>query len=430
MADHELMAIDGEEPEPADDWMQPIRLFLENNPPPDDNAEAERIARKAKQYQLIDGILFRRGANGMMMKCISREEGIQLLDDIHSGICGSHSSWRSIVGKAFRHGFYWPTAKDDAVQVVTRCKDCQFFQKQTTKHANPLRPIDLSWPFAIWGIDIVGILPKAPGGFKYLFVAIDTFTKWIEAMPVANISQEAAVKFLKSIVFRFGVPRWVITDNGTQFRSAKFERCCADFGIQHDVSSAAHPQTNGQVERANGLIIQGMKTRMFKDLEAKGRNWEKELPSVLWALRTNTSRATRDTPFHLVYGSDAVLPPEVFLQSARVSQFNEADQREARELDATLLEEERNRALANVQKYQEALKRHYNKSVVARTIEVGDLVLKKDIRTKNKHKFSSPWEGPFIVVEIAAPGAYVLAEVEGALLPSTWNADQLRKYYA
>lgn len=147
--DQELMAIDEEEPEPANDWMQPIRLFLENNPPPDDNTEAERIARKAKQYQLIDGIQFRRGANGMMMNCISREEGIQLLDDIHSGICGSHSSWRSIVGKAFWHGFYWPTAKDDVVQVVTTCRDCQFFQKQTTKHANLLRPIDLSWPFAI-----------------------------------------------------------------------------------------------------------------------------------------------------------------------------------------------------------------------------------------------------------------------------------------
>jgi hypothetical protein len=83
------------------------------------------------------------------MKCISREEGIQLLYDIHSGVCRSHSSWCSIIDKAFKHGFYWPTAKDDVMEVVTNCKDCQFFQKQTTKHANPLRPIDLSWPFAI-----------------------------------------------------------------------------------------------------------------------------------------------------------------------------------------------------------------------------------------------------------------------------------------
>jgi hypothetical protein len=82
------------------------------------------------------------------------------------------------------------------MEVITKCKECQFFQKQTMKHANPLRPIDLSWSFTIWGIDIVGILPRAPGGFRYLFVGINTFTKWIEAMPVVNIMQEAAVKFI------------------------------------------------------------------------------------------------------------------------------------------------------------------------------------------------------------------------------------------
>jgi hypothetical protein len=115
---------------------------------------------------------------------------------MHSGVCGSHSSWRSIIGKAFRHEFQWPTAKDDAMEVVTKCKDCQFFQEQMMKHANPLRSIDLSWPFAIWGIDIVGILPRALRGSGYLFIGIDTFTKWIEPMLVVNITQEAAVNFL------------------------------------------------------------------------------------------------------------------------------------------------------------------------------------------------------------------------------------------
>jgi hypothetical protein len=85
-----------------------------------------------------------------------------LLRDIHSGICGSHSSWCSIIGKAFRHGFYWPTDKNDVMEIITKCRDFQFFQKQTTKHVNPLQPIDLSWPFAIRGIDIVGFLPRAP----------------------------------------------------------------------------------------------------------------------------------------------------------------------------------------------------------------------------------------------------------------------------
>jgi transposase InsO family protein len=94
----------------------------------------------------------------------------------------------------------------------------------------------------------------------------------MKVTPVVNITQEAAVKFIKSIVYRFGVLKRVLTDNGTQFKGAKFLRCCVDFGIHHQPSSAAHPQINGQVERTNGLLLQGIKTRMFQDLEAKGKN--------------------------------------------------------------------------------------------------------------------------------------------------------------
>jgi hypothetical protein len=166
-----------------------------------------------------------------------------------------------------------------------------------------------------------------------------------------------------------------------------------------------------------------MKTRMFHDLEARDRNWQKELSSVLWVLQTNMNRATRDMPFNLVYGADAVLPSEIYLESARVAHFDLECQAEAKELDSILLEERCNMTLIIVQKYQESLKKYYNKSVVQRELSIGDLVLKKDIRTRDKHKFSSPWEGPFVIVEVAALGAYVLAEVDGAMLPNTWNID-------
>jgi hypothetical protein len=131
-----------------------------------------------------------------------------------------------------------------------------------------------------------------------------------------------------------------------------------------------------------------------------------------------------------VYVADVVLPLEIFLESAQVAQFNRADQDESRDLDSNLLEEKHNKALANMQKYQESLKCYYNKSVVLCQLEIEDLALKKDIRTKDKHKFSSRWEGPFIVVDIATPGDYVLAEVDGGMFPNTWNADRLRKYDA
>jgi transposase InsO family protein len=178
----------------------------------------------------------------------------------------------------------------------------------------------------------------------------------MKAMLVVNITEEAAVKFLQSIIYRFGIPKWVLADNGTQFKGAKFIRYCVDFGIHHQPSSTAHPQTNRQVERANKLILQGMKTRMFHVLEARGRNWHKDLPSVLWALHTNINRATKDTSFNLVYGADVVLPLEIYLESVRVAHFNTENHAEARELDSNQLEEKRNTALATVQKYQESLK--------------------------------------------------------------------------
>jgi hypothetical protein len=202
----DLMIIDGAERQPEVDWMSPIKVYLDNQPISDDNAKIERITRKSRMYNLIDGVLYKHGVNDMMMKCISKDEGIRLLREIHSGVCGVHSSWSSIVGKVFRHEFYWPTAKDDAMEIFTKCKECLFLQKQTMKHVNPLRPIDLSWPFAFWRIDIVDILPRATGGFRFLFVGIETFTKWMEAIPVVNITQKAAVKFLQSIIYRFSVP--------------------------------------------------------------------------------------------------------------------------------------------------------------------------------------------------------------------------------
>jgi hypothetical protein len=125
--EQDLMVIDEPEQELAYDWINPIKMFLQNQSPSDDNAKVEPITHKSKQYHLIDGILFWWGANEMMMKCISREEGIQLLWDIHNDICGSHLSCRSIIRKAFRHDFYWPTAKDDAMKIITKCRDYQFF---------------------------------------------------------------------------------------------------------------------------------------------------------------------------------------------------------------------------------------------------------------------------------------------------------------
>ena len=135
-----------------------------------------------------------------------------------------------------------------------------FFAKQIHQPTQALNTIPLSWPFATCGIDILGPFPKAQGGYKFLNVAIDTFTKWVEAEPVGRITKENTVKFLHGMVMHFGVPNRLISDNGTQFISKKIENFYATYRIKHPWSSINHPMTNGNVERANGIILQGIKT--------------------------------------------------------------------------------------------------------------------------------------------------------------------------
>ncbi|KAK1665461.1 hypothetical protein QYE76_053620 [Lolium multiflorum] len=116
-------------------------------------------------------------------------------------------------------------------------------------------PIPLSWPFAQWGLDMVGKLHKAsPGGYEYMLVAVDKFTKWIEAKPINSPDAASAIKFVKSIVFRFGVPHSIVTDNDSNFTSKEFKAYCAEVGIKLHFASVGLPQTNGQVEKANGII--------------------------------------------------------------------------------------------------------------------------------------------------------------------------------
>jgi len=126
-----------------------IRDYLKEKFLPDDDATTERIARQSKRYTMVDGDLYRRDMDGVFLRCIYQEEGSELLADIHEGECGSHSSSRTLVGKAFWHGFYWPTALQDASELVRRCKACQFHAKQIHQPAQALHTIPLSWSFAV-----------------------------------------------------------------------------------------------------------------------------------------------------------------------------------------------------------------------------------------------------------------------------------------
>ena len=410
-------------------WIEEILGYLRDDILPDEDTDADRLARQSRRYTVVDNNLYRRGANGVLMKCISREDGHDILVKIHEGECGSHMASRTLVGKAFRQGYYWPSALEDAVKLVQHCKSCQFHAKQSHLPAQALHTIPLSWPFSVWGLDIVGPFPRASGGQRWLYVAIDKFTKWTEAEAVSQIDKHSAVKFMKNIVARFGVPNRIITDNGTQFTSHAFINYCDSLGTRVCYASAAHPQSNGQAERANAEILKGLKTKSFDPLKKKGVNWIAHLQDVLWSLRTSPSRATGETPFFLVYGAEAVLPTEVAYEAPRVALFDETTQDQRRLEDVDILEEARRRVVIRNAKYLQKLRRYHQQRVHPRALKVGDLVLRRAQTRAGKDKLSPMWDGPFLVTSVHRNGSVRLEDQDGYPEQSAWNIEHLKKFF-
>src|SRR4051812_4017224 len=157
----------------------------------------------------------------------------------------------------------------------------------------------------------------------HLLVAIDKFTKWIEARPIKKLDGPTAVRFIANIIRKYGVPNIIITDNSTNFAKGVLARYASEYGIRLDLASVAHPQSNGQVERANGLILSGIRPRLVDPLKRASGAWIDELPEVLWSLRTIPNRSTGFTPFFLVYGSEALLPIDIEFDAPRCTMYTE-----------------------------------------------------------------------------------------------------------
>ncbi|KAK6163313.1 hypothetical protein DH2020_000177 [Rehmannia glutinosa] len=174
-------------------------------------------------------------------------------------------------------------------------------------------------PFAKWGIDIVGPFPRASGQRKFLIVAVDYFSKWVEAEPVAKISESQIRSFIwKNLVSRYGWPRDLISDNGTQFQDRKIRKWLAEMKVRQHFTSVAHPQANGQVEVTNPSIVKGIKAR----LERAGGGWVDEPHSVLWSHRTTPKRQT-EKPHLVWYMESSRYTVEIGMESHRIRNFEE-----------------------------------------------------------------------------------------------------------
>uniref|UniRef100_A0A2N9H9C9 Integrase catalytic domain-containing protein n=1 Tax=Fagus sylvatica TaxID=28930 RepID=A0A2N9H9C9_FAGSY len=415
---------------PVASWMDPLIAYLQNDQLLEDQKEADIVKRKAPGYWLSkEGSLYKRSFSGPYLLCVHPDLVNNLLYEIHEGICGSHTGGRSLAHRAMSQGYWWPYMQSDSVRYVKACDKCQRFAPKIHQPARELNPLSSPWPFAQWGIDIVGPLPRAPGNKKFLIVATDYFTKWVEAEPLSHIRDVDAKHFFwKNVVTRFGIPWAVISDNGTQFEGKVFKGFCSNLGIRNFFSSPGYPQVNGQAEVSNKVILDGIKKRLE---EAKGR-WVEELPSVLWTHRTTHRRSTGETPFALAYGVEAVIPLEVGLPTTRTTEFDTDQNENNLRKDLNLIEERRDIAAIRLASYQRQMKKGYDKNIRPRSFQINDLVLRKVVantRNPNDGKLGPNWEGPYKVTSFAGVGAYRLEDMDGRPVPRPWNICNLKKYF-
>jgi hypothetical protein len=290
----------------TEDWRAPITLFLQGYYHPTDINEANHLKHRSRDFALIDGQLYKKGVSQPMLKCVTETEGVQILREVHSGTCGSHVGPRVLAAKVIRQGFYWPAMICATNRVTRSCEASQKFSPRTGSPSQFTKLIAHTWPLQRWGLDIIGPLHMAQGNLKFTFIAVEYFTKWIEARAVSTITSKTAQKFFwQNIVCQFGVPSELTVDNDKQFDSQDFRKFCFSIGTKLAFASVYHPQSNGIVERANGKIFTAIKKMLLDDKKGK---WADLLPEAVWALNTTECRATGFTPFRLLYGSEAMTP--------------------------------------------------------------------------------------------------------------------------
>ncbi|XP_057517953.1 uncharacterized protein LOC130798872 [Amaranthus tricolor] len=259
----------------SETWMGPYVKYLQDQTLPQHENQAKMLQKKAKWFELHEGTLYKKSYTHPLLKCVAPEEGNYILREIHEGGCGIHQGVRTVISKVLRSGYYWPSLRKDAEELILRCPECQYHSKIGRKPSNYLTVLQAVLPFDKWGMDLLGPFPPAKGQRKFIIVAIDYFTKYVEAEALSSITDKQVCQFLwRNIITRYGIPRVIITDNGRQFVSKNTIEYCDKFHIQIRFSSVSRPQTNGQVESANKEILNGIKKKIEGVKEIKLQNYK------------------------------------------------------------------------------------------------------------------------------------------------------------
>ncbi|GJR37035.1 reverse transcriptase domain-containing protein [Tanacetum coccineum] len=388
--------------EEGNTWMTPICEYLTKEILPEDKKMARAVRLKAAKYAMINGTLYKKSFLGPWLRCVRPLQANYVLREIHEGSCSMHSGPRSVVAKAIQTGYYWPTMHMDARDLIRECNDCQIHRPVLRNPQQNLTPITSPWPFYKWGIDIAGPFLEGPCKVKFLIVAIDYFTKWIEAKAVATIT-------------------------GNQFCDNPFKDWCEKLCIRQCFASVKYPQANGLVERANRSLGEGIKAR----LDEKSKDWIEEVPHVLWAHCTMIKSSNGETPFSLTYGTEAVIPAEIGMPTLRTAEIDQAKNNEALGINLDLIEERREQAAIQEARSKKKMEKYYNSRVRGTSFKPGDMVYRSNeaSHAKDEGKLGPKWEGPYEVKESLGKGAYKLKDRKGNEMPRTWNICNLKKCY-
>ncbi|MCO5606090.1 hypothetical protein L7F22_060277 [Adiantum nelumboides] len=276
----------------------------------------------------------------------------------------------------------------------------------------------------------MGPLLRTVNGKLYILVAIDYMTRWVEAQSIAKVNEKTVSKFVYThICCRFGTPLEIVSDNGLGSRRGLLTEVCEELKISHRHSTPYYPQSNGLVEKANGIIA-GIIRKM---VESKPKHWDNFLDGAIWAYRTTYRDATQFTPFHLVYGQEALQPIELNIPTIKLTGRQEQNNDEAwidRLLNLVELEWKREAAYHCYEKKTLQLKDKLNERIKDKEIKEKSLVLRYNNALDNRFdaKFERKWEGPFIVKKTFTGGYYQLMDLNGKEHPRKVNGYRLKPY--